>query len=61
MKDVEYKFRLERGLREEFLAVCKANDVPAAQVLRGYMRSYIREQLQVQADQGDLFSVAANE
>ena len=41
MKDVGLRIRVQRGLREEFLEVCRAQDKPAAQVLREFMREYV--------------------
>jgi len=41
-KDSGLRIRVERDLREEFLEVCKAQDKPAAQVLREFMRDYIK-------------------
>jgi hypothetical protein len=41
MKDVGLRIRVQRELREEFLEACKAEDKPAAQVLREFMRAYI--------------------
>ncbi|WP_276719421.1 hypothetical protein [Pseudooceanicola nitratireducens] len=41
MKDVGLRIRLQRDLREKFVAACKAEDKPAAQVLREFMRSYV--------------------
>jgi hypothetical protein len=43
MKDVGLRIRVQRDLREQFLAVCQAEDKPAAQVLREFMRAYVRE------------------
>jgi hypothetical protein len=40
-KSAGLRVRIERGLREEFLRVCRAQDKPAAQVLREFMRSYV--------------------
>jgi len=42
-KDSGLRIRVERGLRERFLAVCRAQDKPAAQVLREFMHAYIAE------------------
>ena len=42
-KDVGLRIRLERALRDEFLEACRAQDRPAAQVLREFMRGYIAE------------------
>lgn len=40
-KDVGFRIRIDRALRERFLEVCRAQDRPAAQVLREFMRDYI--------------------
>lgn len=42
-KDVGLRIRLERDLRDEFVAACQVHDRPAAQVLREFMREYVRE------------------
>lgn len=44
MKDVGLRIRVQRELREQFLEACKAQDKPAAQVLREFMREYVAEQ-----------------
>lgn len=41
MKDVGLRIRVQRELREQFLAVCREQDKPAAQVLREFMREYV--------------------
>ena len=41
MKDSGLRIRVERDLREQFLQVCRAQDRPAAQVIREFMRNYI--------------------
>jgi len=43
MKDVGLRIRVQRELREQFLEACKAQDKPAAQVLREFMREYVEE------------------
>ena len=43
MKDVGLRIRVQRDLRKEFLEVCRAQDKPAAQVLREFMRGYVAE------------------
>lgn len=50
MKDVGFRIRVQRELREDFLAACKEQDKSAAQVLREYMRLYVEEN----AGKGDL-------
>ena len=42
MKDVGLRIRIDRELRESFLEACMAEDKPAAQVLREFMRGYLR-------------------
>jgi hypothetical protein len=41
MKDVGLRIRVQRELREQFLHACKAEDKPASQVLREFMRVYV--------------------
>ena len=41
MKNSGLRIRIERELREKFLATCRRHDRPAAQVLREFMREYI--------------------
>lgn len=43
MKDSGLRIRVQRDLRERFVAVCQAQDKPAAQVLREFMRLYVAE------------------
>jgi hypothetical protein len=40
-KDTGLRIRVERELRDEFLEVCRVGHVPAAQVLRTFMREYV--------------------
>lgn len=41
MKDTGFRIRIERDLRDRFLATCREQDRPAAQVLREFMRGYV--------------------
>jgi len=41
MKDVGLRIRLQRELRDQFVEACRAQDKPAAQVLREFMREYV--------------------
>ena len=43
MKDVGLRIRVQRDLRDQFIEVCRAQDKPAAQVIREFMRRYIEE------------------
>lgn len=43
MKDVGLRIRVQRDLRDAFLAACRAQDKPAAQVLREFMREYVEK------------------
>ena len=52
MKDVGFRIRVQRDLRENFLEVCWAQDKPAAQVLREFMREDI-EKRKVLPDEGE--------
>jgi len=42
-KDAGLRIRVERELRDEFLEICRAQDRPAAQVIREFMRRYVLE------------------
>lgn len=43
MKDSGLRIRIERELREKFLATCRKQDRPAAQVIREFMRAYVAD------------------
>lgn len=40
-KDAGLRIRIDRKLRDAFVAACREQDKPAAQVLREFMRVYI--------------------
>ncbi len=42
-KDVGFRIRVERELRDQFLDVCRDDEKPAAQVIREFMRQYVKE------------------
>ena len=42
-KDSGLRIRVEKALRDEFLGVCHAQDRPAAQVIREFMRDYVAQ------------------
>jgi hypothetical protein len=49
MKDVGMRIRVEPELREQFISLCHEHNVPAAQVLRSFMRDFVKgKQLQKQ-------------
>jgi hypothetical protein len=50
MKDAGLRIRVQRGLREQFLEACRADDKPAAQVLREFMRGYVARHASAAAD-----------
>ncbi len=45
-KDVQFAFRVESSLREQFVRTCKRMDRPAGQVLREFMREYVGRNIQ---------------
>lgn len=45
-KDVQFAFRLEAVLRDQFVRTCKDMDRPAGQVLREFMREFVKENVQ---------------
>ena len=42
-KEAGLRIRVERELRDDFLAACHRRDRPAAQVLREFMRKYVAQ------------------
>jgi predicted DNA-binding protein len=52
-KSAALRIRIEPELHQQFIEVCRSEDKPAAQVLREFMREYIREHHT--AAQTDLF------
>lgn len=52
-KNSGFRIRVEKELRQRFLDACRAQDKPAAQVLREFMREYIESS--GRAAQRDLF------
>jgi predicted transcriptional regulator len=48
MKDSGLRIRVQRDLRDKFLQVCRAQDKPAAQVIREFMRHYVERQERAQ-------------
>lgn len=52
MKDVGLRIRVQRDLREQFLEACRAEDKPAAQVLREFMRDYVNRHEDAQGNAG---------
>jgi len=43
VKDAGMRIRVEPELRAEFVAVCQFQDIPAAQVIRQFMRGYVQQ------------------
>ena len=43
-KSANFRVRLDPDLHEQFLATCKRQDIPASQVIRQLMRSYIEQE-----------------
>lgn len=41
MKDSGLRIRVQRDLRDKFTELCRAQDKPAAQVIREFMREYV--------------------
>lgn len=42
-KDAGLRIRVERDLRDDFVEVCQRQGIPAAQVLREFMRAYVSD------------------
>jgi hypothetical protein len=43
---------VQRDLRDNFLEVCRAQDKPAAQVIREFMRDYVSQHEQTNKKEG---------
>jgi antitoxin component of RelBE/YafQ-DinJ toxin-antitoxin module len=43
-KNAGLRIRVEEALRDAFVEACQANHIPAAQVIRTFMRDYIAAQ-----------------
>lgn len=43
MKDAGLRIRVQRELRDKFVEACRKQDIPAAQVLREFMRGFVAE------------------
>ena len=57
MKDTGLRIRVQRDLRDRFQRVCRAQDKPAAQVLREFMRTYVNKHKELLADEPAASSV----
>ena len=44
MNEATFTVRVDEGLKSEFTTAAKSSDRNAAQVLRGFMRDYVRQQ-----------------
>ena len=53
MKDSGFRIRVQRELHQSFLEACKAEDKPAAQVIREFMRAYVRKHQEPTEDDAD--------
>jgi len=43
MADSGFRIRVDDELRKEFIELCRSRDRPAAQVLRDFMRAFIKK------------------
>lgn len=60
-KDAGLRIRIDRNLRERFLEVCRAQDKPAAQVIREFMRDYIESHAPANEATPDKRSISASQ
>lgn len=49
MNEATFTFRVEEALKNEFSKAAKANDRSGAQLLRDYMRAFVRQQQETAA------------
>jgi hypothetical protein len=59
MKEAGMRIRVEPELRDKFTEACKRPHVPAAQVLREYMREFVKSQPKVRKPKSKSKSVTA--
>jgi hypothetical protein len=59
-KDAGMRIRVDRELREQFLAVCQQEDRPAAQVLREFMRDYVSRERRESNDNSDKSTLSSS-
>jgi hypothetical protein len=45
MKEAGMRIRIEPVLRDQFMAVCRSQDLPAAQVIRSFIKGYVHASL----------------
>ena len=43
MKEAGMRIRIEPELRQAFMTVCRGQDLPAAQVIRTFIKDYVRQ------------------
>jgi Ribbon-helix-helix protein len=43
MKDAGMRIRIEPELRQAFMTACRGQDLPAAQVIRAFIKDYVRK------------------
>ena len=53
MKEAGMRIRVEQELRDAFVNACREHDIPAAQVIRAFMRDFVEQQ--ATSVQGSLF------
>ena len=53
MNNAGFRIRVDSRLRQDFIEACRAQDKPAAQVLRAFMREFVRDHMS--ARQEELF------
>lgn len=51
-KEKMFSFRVDEALKKTFIETCKRKDIPAAQLMRDWMRQYIRDNKQQNIDFG---------
>lgn len=50
MKDSGFRIRVQSDLHRQFLDACRAEDRPAAQVMREFMRNYISNKSRTESE-----------
>jgi hypothetical protein len=48
MKAAGMRIRIEPELRDAFMAACRSHDMPAAQVIRSFIKDYVQQNLEAE-------------
>ena len=53
MSEAGIRVRIDPELRDKFILACRNNDLTASQVIRSYIREYVKSNLQQESKNND--------